>query len=701
MDKVTDSIAHFIGLFQIAAEQARMRDDYLEFVARRAHDEAPPSDEPVQIKFDAPYALDNPEPGIHYVPAPNSIEPYVAHHEPLYAAPEIPISAQMQPVIYPGYVPPVFLHHASSSLKIIDPQPPGSVASIVSQTNHLSDNDFVNVGGSDAVFEQIGTPQTSLQELVDQASQAMPILAGSLPGSSQDIGTFITTSADSIHDFLAGLESGQQAGEAGSSQTIVDNGDGTSTATQVTAVTPAEDTVYVNGTATDEAPKLDDYLPAASPLVEDTPPEAAPEASNGSWQTGSTATGQVVHGQGSIAVTASVEISTGLNVLVNSATLVSDTLEGHVFAIAGDHISLNLIVQINAWSDADSVGASMSGWNCPPDGTTAFNIASMEHVELNTGTDEPSGAGTPVFPKAWAVTEITGDFISLNWLQQLNFVIDNDTVVASSSAGVTSMVGTGANQTFNSLSIFDLGKYFDLILIGGNYYNANIILQKNIMLDDDIVGGVSGFQTSGPGAVSTSDNLLWNEARITNIGTANTDGMPDGFHNALNEFAAGNKVLSADVLNDSAFAGLAGLHVLYISGSIYDLQYIQQTNILGDADQVAAAMQGVNPTSDANWSITTGSNVLVNQAQIIDVGPGGAIYYGGGQYSDELLVQTDIIRTDNGTDVKSPDQLVNEAVAFLSDDMLTPDQSQEHQMGIKDDVGMHPAHTDIMQSVVT
>lgn len=701
LDRITEAIAHFVGLFQIASEQARMRDDYMEFVARRAQEAADHSDQPLQIKFDSPYDLDNPQPGIHYVPAPNSVEPFVAYSEPLYAAPEIPIDVQAQPIIYPGYVPPTLFHHATSSFKILDPQPPGSVVSIVSQANNLSDEDFVNVGGSKAIFDQIGSPQTALQELVDSANQAMPVQGGVMPGSSEGIGQFITASADSIHDFLAGLESGQDADGIQTSSTATDNGDGTSTETHVATVTPTEGAIYVNGAVVDEAPKFDDHLPAASPLVKDDPEETAPAPGNGTWETGSTATGQIVHGQGSIAVTASVEISTGLNALINSATLVNDTLEGHVFAVAGDHFSLNLIVQINAWSDSDSVGASMSGWNCPPSNTTAFNIASMEHTPINAGTQEPAGGGVSTFPKAWAVTEITGDFVSMNWLQQLNFVIDHDMVISSSSAGVTSMIGTGANQTINSMSIFDLGKYYDLILVGGNYYSANIINQKNIMLDDDIVGGVGGFHTSGPGSASTSDNLLWNEAKITNIGTPHNSEMPNGFHGALNDFAAGNKILSADVLNDAAFAGFAGLHVLYISGSIYDLQYIQQTNILGDADQVAAAMHGVNSTADANWSITTGSNVLVNQAHIIDVGPGGTVYYGGGQYSDELLVQTDIIKVDNGIDVKPTDQLVNEAVAFLSDDMLTPDQNHDTDSGFKSDPGVHPAHTDIMQSVVT
>lgn len=693
LDKITEAIAHFVGLFQIATEQARMRDDYLEFVARRAHDAAPASEQPDQIKFDAPYALDNPEPGIHYVPAPNGVVPFVPHHQPLYAAPDIPISIQVQPVIYPGYIAPKLFHHATSSYRIVDPEPPGSVVSIVAQTNRLSDNDFVNVGASRAVFEQIGSPGSALQALVDDAAQAVPVTTGVMPGSAEGIAAFVDASADSIHDFLASLDGGQS--------TIADNGDGTTTETHVTALTPTDGTVYVNGAPVDEALKLDDHLPAASPLVKDAPAEPEPAPANGEWQTGSTATGEVAHGQGAVVAAASVEIGTGLNVLVNAATLVNDTLEGHVFAVAGNHVSLNLVVQVNAWSDADSIGASMSGWNCPPAATAAFNIASLEHIDTNAGAEEASGTAAAVFPKAWAVTEITGDFISMNWVQQLNFVIDHDTVIASSSAGVTTMVGTGANQAFNGLSIFDLGKYYDLILVGGNYYNANIIVQKNILLDDDIVGGVGGFQTSGNATVSTSDNLLWNEAKITSIGSANEAAMPDSFHGALDSFAAGDKVLSADLLNDAAFAGLAGLHVLYISGSIYDLQYIQQTNILGDADQVAAAMHGVNAAADADWSISTGSNVLVNQAQIIDVGPNGTVYYGGERYSDELLVQTDIIRTDHGTDMRNPDQLVNEAVAFLSDDMLAPDHHGDPPDGFAVDTGMHPAHTDIMQSVVT
>ena len=93
-------------------------------------------------------------------------------------------------------------------------------------------------------------------------------------------------------------------------------------------------------------------------------------------------------------------------------------------------------------------------------------------------------------------------------------------------------------------------------------------------------------------------------------------------------------------------------------------------------------------------------SALVNSAQIVDVGPAGKTYFGGDHYSDELLVQTDVIRTDHVLEAKGGDHLVNEAVVFLSDDMIktNPDASPSH---LKDDVGVHPAHSDIMQSVIS
>src|SRR5690606_9967781 len=180
--------------------------------------------------------------------------------------------------------------------------------------------------------------------------------------------------------------------------------------------------------------------------------------------------------------------------------------------------------------------------------------------------------------------------IFMNWVQQFNFVMDDDVHVIASS-GVTTAVTTGTNEAFNEISLNEIGYYYDLILVGGSIYDANIITQMNVMLDDDIVGGANGFHTAGQGSASTGSNLLWNEAKIVNIGGADRfEALPGHYRNALDDFASGKQEIADGILDDDAFMDLAGLRVLYVSGSIYDLQYVSQTNVLGDADQVAAVM---------------------------------------------------------------------------------------------------------------
>ncbi|HEY4191532.1 MAG TPA: type I secretion protein [Mesorhizobium sp.] len=694
LDKITEAIAHFVGLFQIETEQARLRSDYLEFKALRAQATAPDQHDRAELTFQSPYNFNDPDPGLHYVPAAPTIEPLTVATNVTYAMPQIPVPGEIEAVIYPGFMTPRLLQQdLHTGTRIIELAPPGSVAVHISQINSLSDNDFVNIGTDAVAFHSIGTPNLTLDTLLSEAAKFVPIEAATF-ASAHDIGDFIADTGASLHAFAA---------QANGSTT--ETADGVSIQTNVTVIdAPENNAVYVNGHMQSEAPKLEDVLPAASPLVKDdvATPDDAPGNNHLINGPGSTATGGVAHGEGAASNASSVEISTGANALVNTATLVNDAIEGNVFAVAGNHFALNAIIQVNAWSDCDSIGASLNNWDAAGHAaaTATFNIASFQHID--TGGDLP-GTGDPAqmtFPKAWAVTEIHGDFVSMNWIQQLNFMIDNDNVVSASSSGVMTKLGTGENQGLNDLSIADLGRYYDLILIGGHYYDANIITQTNVLLDDDIVGAVSGFHTSGQGSVSGSDNLLWNSAAITSIGHDTTGALPTGYSTALDGFAAGNHTLPSSVLADGAFEGLSGLKVLYISGSVYDLQYVSQTNVLGDADHIALAMNSAEANLDASWTITTGSNALLNSAQIIDVDPAGKIYVGGDHYSDELLVQTDIIRTDHLLEGKDADHLVNEAVAFLSDDMM-PTQADDASSHLRDAVSVHPAHSDIMQSVVS
>jgi hypothetical protein len=117
--------------------------------------------------------------------------------------------------------------------------------------------------------------------------------------------------------------------------------------------------------------------------------------------------------------------------------------------------------------------------------------------------------------------------------------------------------------------------------------------------------------------------------------------------------------------------------VLYISGDVIDLQYISQTNILGDADQVALAMDQAGAYADADWTISTGTNALINHAHIVDGGVDSTVYAGGNVYSDELLIQAELISNDSGLYMQDATALVNEAVVFLSDDLLAPDAADD------------------------
>jgi hypothetical protein len=340
-----------------------------------------------------------------------------------------------------------------------------------------------------------------------------------------------------------------------------------------------------------------------------------------------------------------------------------------VVAAVGNSYEINAIIQINAHCDTDVVSSSLNGWakgNAPDE---AFNIATFKHIDPSAGSQAPTAADG--FPAAWVVTQITGDLIITNWIQQYSFITDNDTTILSSS-GVRTSVSTGDNTAINDVSLNELGHYYDLIIIGGNIYDANIIHQMNFLIDNDLIGAVDGFETSGQASYSTAGNLLWNDATIINVGGQNHyDALPASYLKAAQDLAAGKDAGPGDILKDDAFAGIGALRVLYISGDLLNVQYVSQTNVLGDSDQVALAMNQFTAHPEAEWTVTTGGNQVANFAGIVDVDGTDKTYVGGEHYSHEILIQADIISTDPELGGQNPDALVNEAVAFLADD--TPD----------------------------
>ena len=634
MDRTTEAIAHFIGLFAITIEQAWQRQAYDSFAAEAL---LPPDPNPlpnIETSFSAKYALVGYEPGFIYrAPAPElalATARSFVHFDPSEF-----LLGVFTHIAYLGFIPAglftlvinYLTTQASPEVETL-----GSVANFVIQGIALEDNDYYGVGAHGLRFSPTPVDDTPITTLFNAANELSPFAGNEILGTPTALTAFATNLLETLEDFQPLPQEGQ------------------------TVFIEKQDTIegtYVNGQKVDDAPKLDDYF-VLDDRLESGPHSGKPLPYNANltpdgWE-----------------IDVSVDVETGGNILINNVVLKNFWTASTVTSVVGDHIEINAIVQINAWCDTDAVSEAIAGWNKNPVGTQAFNIATFERLDTSTDSDGPEPEQD--FPKHWVIREVEGDLMIVNWIQQLTFMRDNDIGVLSSS-GVTSAVYSGSNIAYNDVSIYELGFFYDLIIVGGNLYDLNIIHQMNLLYDNDLIGAVAGFETTGEGNYSTSDNLLWNNAIIYNIGGADRfEALPDYYRATAEALAAGEDFLSEGVLSDAAFAGLGALRVLYIKGDFINVQYAKMTNILGDSDQVALAMDAVGAHPEADWSVTTGANALINNAAIVDLDSLGETYVGGDQYSSDVLVQADIISTDPYFGSQNPDVLVNEAVVFLADD---------------------------------
>lgn len=642
LDKVSEAIAHFVGLFETNVEEARQKQAYDGFRANQKADEQLPDPQTVAIKVDASHTLKDFDPHVPYLGLRPEIEQVTVWSKVAFTPPEIPVPDG--PFLHDFTRLPDGTTVGSGGVVLPQIEPPGDLAAIINQEIRLSDNDYVGFGGSGLKFTPAALDNSSMDELQQAAADLSPIDDLTLPGTTEDMATFVKTASARLTAFSA---------------------DGHGNAEVFTTKGETLEGTYLNGQLVDEAavPKMEDYVNFLKdqddeevagpdgPLDMDTPPDSS----------------DFMDGWGDGSVCPSVEITTGGNTVINNAVVVNEWVSAEVMAVIGDHISLNAIIQINGTCDVDSIGSAVGGWPFDPGGENqSFNIAMFKHIDPSANSSGEAAPPPAGFPAYYVVTEISGDLIMMNWIEQYAFVMDNDVVIASSS-GVQSVVSTGDNTAFNGLSLYELGSYYDLIIIGGNVYDASIICQLNLLIDNDMIGAVDGFETTGEGSASTGGNLLWNQASIINVGAGTCEPLPDGYNTAAGDLDAGNKELPTSILQDAAFAGIGVLRVLYISGDIYNLQYIKQTTVVGDSDQVALAMNEMVANPDAEWTITTGGNQLVNDATIVDVDGASKIYVGGDSYSDEVLIQANLVSSEPDLGGQNPDILVNEAVAFLDD----------------------------------
>jgi len=115
-----------------------------------------------------------------------------------------------------------------------------------------------------------------------------------------------------------------------------------------------------------------------------------------------------------------------------------------------------------------------------------------------------------------------------------------------------------------------------------------------------------------------------------------------------------------------AFPNLFGnINILVVTGDFYDVNYISQTNIMSNSNIVQLNGSTTAPAG-ATQSVSTGNDVTLNAATIVDGGSATSPYLQGNYYNDMLLIQTNLVGgAPPGVAWQNPNQLVPELVAFL------------------------------------
>lgn len=690
---VDEAIWHFIGVFHLAEERGRMRIDYDRFKPVKT-DPDPGAIQPLDQGAAHPYDPLDHLPEIPYIPPVPAMGPLLAEAAASYGGPDLWVAMPGRGDDGIGPVHPPAIPASSASPGLPHPPhivpeappvpvwivpPPGSNVVIAVQHARLADDDRIDAGdmqGGTVAPDQI---MARMEALVAQAADHGVALSVALPADEMAFRLIAQEfqNAEAPANPAIGPTNGPANGPAADAHIGVLTGDDVAG-------------LYQDGQAIAARPDLDALLPryqraeaaeAARIAREAAADDAEDTAQDGpGHESGHVATEPDAGGLGH-------DLIHGANTLVNQAAIVSAAIAAPVVAVAAGVYSYNIISQTNIWSDIDSLTGIAGG--AADAATQGLNLASY----TSFSNPIPDSAGPGDAPQYWATVTLEGSLISCNWIEQFNLMSDND-VTAITLQADQSLFLMGGNGALNQISLSELGSSYDLIIVGGQMINLNAILQTNVLLDDDriMVGG------GGQGAqISSGDNLLVNDAAITRIGHDNITQTTAQIDAMLADAAEGRVSLPQSVLDDPAFRDLAVVRVLQIEGDLVSLNFLRQTNILGDADQIELYRDGLTAAGGA-VEVVAGSNMLVNAASITEFGVDADIYSGGGIYSDALLYQAELVSTDDPLMPDPGSGLASEAVLFLAEGMLGDDGEDVEFRPIGTD---HAISADAMETVLT
>ncbi|WP_304951619.1 type I secretion protein ATPase [Sulfitobacter sp.] len=700
LDKFTEIISHLIGIFHTTIEAERLRDAYEDFKYQQRHSEVNDI-EITPTHFELRYTLRDFDPELKYTPLANEtpFKVWLASTDPIHLRePYAPGQMTAFPDLYIEQGYSSFFPAARPSLVL---EPPGSVVTVSVQSALMEDNDLLRMN---SVYAEFNDPSVYIAALasLQEAAQILGVLTvqSTLDFNSSGGASFIT-----LHDLMVQTDDTSRLGE----QVVVLHGS-------------EAYGMFVGGAPVETLPLLDDLIPELLQTEADTADEDDDRSS--SVRTSDLDLAPDVKTQAPddheriedkdpfdglnppsgeaelFGLESGHQVVSGGNKMVNDVVMNVSWLDAPVISVMGDVVDLNLISQVNVLAEHATFSGVLQGSL-----STTFNVAMMSSTSQFAGAETTDGSPEqPVednediymgLPKNWAVTRIEGDVLTVNWVQQYSFMADDDRADVQIT-GTNSYIGLGENLIVNLASLAEIGYGYDLIMIGGDLITTNQISQMNVMLDFDSITATG----AGPLGVSVSDNLLFNGASISTVGINSYGAMSENFAAASKAFADGAQSIDRDVAHDDVFTGDELLTVLYIAGDFKTINWVEQTNIMGDSDQVHLALDAFTAKSGMPAKLYTGSNAEINTASINVYGADSEVRVQGDVYSDALLYQADLIdTTSDPTGVFMP-ALANEAVLFLADGMITDPSHSSDDPGIVPTSPESIASPDLMQTML-
>ena len=527
MDRITEIIAHFIGDFALSDEIGRIRADYEDIPVLPEPDPEREALDFEGLRLTPTHEIEDLDPQIVYQPLPPS--PFaipVAPPQPL-PGPEhvievvsgLTLRIEMAPVAQTARPEP---------MTGIEIPPPSSVAAMLWMSNRLEDADAF--GLADAAGMALAADLADmLQVLSEQLASLSPLpspfeaLSGSSIGALDwaELTAEITEAAAQLATSPLGgvvLQGGEALGvhvDGVVAETLPDWHDLLPAFLREKEDEEASDTIPEDETGSD-----DDAVEGDSADGDAGEGDGANDDASGTEAAGH---GLVAQGNaGDQATTIKTVVSgeaadfdkamnglqdeaspasdtqetplvvTGGNQLINEVSITSNWLDAPLIVVEGDAREITAISQVNATFDRDTVTGPAQATHAPHAPSMIQNAVSVTSAS-NPVPRDPDHADQQ--PSNWAIARITGDLVQVNGVQQYNFASDTDSLridLPSSSL----RLGAGENQLENLAVLNQFGWTFDLIVVGGNMIDANLIRQGNLLLDDDIV-------TTAPSAGAT------------------------------------------------------------------------------------------------------------------------------------------------------------------------------------------------------